>query len=184
MAMGIVSPSEFEKEHNSLIKPESPKPDATIVDITRGRPEGSVEVPNGLRKIIGDEAITNGRQSALELARTFGISPSSVSAYANGSTSTASYDEKPNGSLINLSKDRVAKRARGKLMKALHHINDDKLEGAKARELAGIAKDMSVVIKNMEPDNPQGQVNNGPTFVFYSPQPRKEDTFDVIFAKE
>jgi hypothetical protein len=70
-------------------------------------------------------------------------------------------------------------------MLALHHITVDKLVDAKVRDLAGIARDMSAVIKSIEPEekaNPLG--SNGPTFIFYSPQFRKEEHFDVVQAKE
>jgi len=44
---------------------------------------------------------------------------------------------------------------------------------------------MSAVVKQMEEvDNPLGKDKGGPTFVFYSPQFRKEEVFDVIVAKE
>ena len=198
MAMGIVSDKDFESEVTPQSKSNTvtpPKPNdftesnteqiGVIKDVTRGRGAGNIEVPNGLRKIIGDESTTNGRQSAVELAENFGISPSSVSAYAQGANSTASYDVRPNASTVVNARDRVIKKARGKLMAALHNITGDKLEGAKPRDLAGIAKDMSAIIKNMEPDLPKAPgESSGPTFIFYSPQPRREESFDVITVKE
>lgn len=192
MAMGIVKDEDFFKEvtaSNKHQRDESTdsKTDVRgiVQDVTRGRPTGSVEVPNGLRKLIGDESVTNGRQSALELGKAFGVSPSSVSAYANGATSTASYNDTPNAPTIKSAKERIAGKARGKLLAAIRNITEDKLADSKARDLSGIAKDMSAVIKNMEPDTPgktgEGQ---GPTFIFYSPQTRREETFDVIEVKE
>lgn len=190
MAMGIVSGKEFDSEFtklNSEKKREesnSSSPNQVeIIDMNRGR-GSNPEVPNSLRKIIGETSVTDGRQEALDLARNFGISPSSVSAYSNGATSTASYNEQPNVSDINKAKERVSKRARNKLMMALSHITEEKLEGSKARDLAGVAKDMSAVIRNMEPEQNKVNESNGPTFVFYSPQTRKEDVFDVVYAKE
>lgn len=189
MAMGIVSDKDFDKElEKSSSEAKLPlKKEAEIIDVSRGRGNGNVEVPNSLRKIIGEESTLNGRQSGIELAKSFGLSPSSVSAYANGATSTASYDEQPNKPHINQSKERVVKRARNRLMRALHHITDDKLQLTGAKDLAGIAKDMSAVIRTMEPEVPKGDGginNNGPTFIFYSPQQRKEESFDVVYAKE
>lgn len=194
MAMGIVSDKEFDSESKKLVEPvtssksreesNSTIPSAIIKDVNRGR-GSNPEVPNSLRNVIGQTSITDGRQEALELASGFGISASSVSAYANGATGTANYNDGPNTGLIGRTKERIAKRARGKLMLALSKLTEEKLEGAKARDLAGIAKDMSAVARSMEEsDNPLGPKSNGPTFVFYSPQFRKEEIFDVVHAKE
>lgn len=194
MPMGIVSDKDFDIERTKLERsaPEKspltiPSPTATIVDVTRGRPEGAVEVPNGLRKLIGEESAINGRASALELAQSFGISPSSVSAYNNGATSTASYDETPNRGHINAAKQRVANKARSRLLSALKHITPEKLENAHVRDLSGVARDMSAVIKNMEPDLPKSsgeEGKGGPTFIFYSPQFRKEEHYDIVKAPD
>jgi len=200
MAMGIVSDKDFNLERSKLNVPSKeqsvPNPETntiegiitegTIVDITRGRPSGALKVPNGLRQLIGEESAINGRDSALELASQFGISPSSVSAYNKGATSTASYDETPNKPHIDTAKQRVSNRARTRLMSALRHITEDKLEISKATELADIANKMSAVIKNMEPEsnkNPNPSINK-PTFIFYSPQMRKEEHYDVVHMKE
>jgi predicted transcriptional regulator len=193
MPMGIVSNSDFEKERTKLessIDTESvspnQKPTGIIKDVTRGRPTDAVEVPNGLRKLIGEESAINGRNSALELAQSLGISPSSVSAYQQGATSTASYNETPNKPHIDSAKERVSNRARARLMSALRHITEDKLEGSRPRDLAGIARDMSAIIKNMEPETPVNSTGGkgGPTFIFYSPQTRKEEYFDIVQVTE
>lgn len=191
MPMGIVSDSDFDSELSRVDSNQKPREEskpvisAEIVDVTRGRPIGSVEVPNSLRKVIGETNVVNGRQEAVDLARNFGISPSSVSAYSVGATSTASYDEQPNNSHIIEVKEKISKRARNKLMLALKHITDDKLGTTKARDLAGIAKDMSAVVKNMEPEQSKTPTGNGgPTFVFYSPQFHKEEHYETVYAKE
>ncbi len=204
MGMGIVSDSDFAQELNRVSKPEpittSNSPNITktitgapsivgeVLDAPRpGRTEGATNVPEGLRKLIGEESAINGRQSAVELASQFGLSPSSVSAYANGSTSTASYDRRPNLPHINDAKVRVQKRARVKLMAALANITGDKLQGTNAKDLSGIAKDMSAVIRNMEPEadkSKSGDSENGPKFVIYSPQFRDERHFETVIVKE
>jgi len=192
MGMGIVSDSDFNSEAIKIVdelKNKTPaKPDSgvtgVISDTTKGR-GNNPQVPNSLRNIIGETAITDGRQQALELAASFGISGSSVSAYTNGSTSTSSYDDRPNQPVIGQAKLRIANRARHKLMSALKHITDDKLSVASARDLSGVAKDMSAVVKHMEEVVTDGaKVNSGPTFVFYSPQTRKEEVYEVVHAKE
>jgi hypothetical protein len=190
MPMGIVSDKDFiaELEKNSSQKKSVPTvPTGQIVNIpTPGRKEGDVNVPNSLRNVIGQTSVENGRSEALELARQFGISPSSVSAYTNGATSTASYDEQPNAQVVNSANSRVSKRARAKLMLALSNLTHDKIASAKARDVAGIAKDMSQIMKNMEENRlPEGtETKKGPTFVFYSPQFFNEEKFETVLAKE
>lgn len=193
MAIGIVSDKDFFKEINNVDIPPKreeksvPKPiEGLIVDVNKGRGVGNVEVPNGLRNLIGETAITDGRQQSVELARIWGVSESSASAYANGATSTSTYDDRPNSPVINSAKSRVSKRARAKLMLALSKLTDDKMDNASARDLSGIAKDMTVVMKGME-ENPNGPINpngNGPTFIFYSPTFRKEEHYETVLAKE
>lgn len=178
MAMGIVDDSDFESEVGKL------NPSALIKDLEKGRGDGNKNVPESLRKIIGEESAINGRASGLELANSFGIKPSSVSAYNQGAHSTASYENRPDLTHINNAKLRVAKRARIKLILALNSLTKDKIESAKAKDIAGVAKDMSAVIKNMEPETPRSSNPNGPTFIFYSPQFRPEQVFDVVHVKE
>ena len=189
MGMGIVSDKDFDSALVDCVNPKpKPVPIAQIVDITRpGRKEGDVNVPDSLRQIIGDTSVTDGRQEAVALAKNFGISPSAASAYAHGATSTASYDEQPNRNTIVGAKERIAKKARAKLMLALTQLTPDKLAAAKARDIAGIARDMSQVMKNVEPESgPNTGVNTGggPAFVFYAPQVREESSYQVIQAKD
>jgi hypothetical protein len=187
MSMGIVNDSDFDSELERLKNPPNHVHTPVVIkDIERGRTPGAVGVPSGLRKIIGDESITNGRQSALELAQGFGISASSVSAYAAGATSTATYDDRPNAATINSAKERISKKARAKLMLSLNHMTADKMDTTNAKDLSSIAKDMSVVIKNMEPPpiNNPGMDASKPAFVIYSPQIRQENHFQTVVVKE
>jgi predicted transcriptional regulator len=188
MAMGIVSDKDFDRALND-VTPCPPMPlgrgsGVAIVPINKGRGEGNVEVPEGLRKIIGEEAAINGRASALEIADKFGISPSSVSAYTHGSNSTATYDSQPGLEGINNAKQRVAKKARNKLIIALNSLTKEKIENAKAKDIAGVAKDMAAVIKTMEPEVQKTNGSSGPTFIFYSPQMRREEVYDIVRVKE
>jgi hypothetical protein len=182
MAMGIVSDSDFDSELESYKKP---KVNSRVVTIEKGR-GNSPNTPDSLRKIIGENVIEEGRQATKTLTGAFGISDSSLSAYSHGVTSCAVYD-KPNQELkshLTRARERITKRASHKLSLALQHITDDKLAGEKPRDLAGIAKDMSVIIKNMEPEHEQVQQNNGPTFVVFAPQIMREEQFDVITVQE
>lgn len=192
MPMGIVSDDELLKEITHLNTPpiKSDRPititDARIESIpSKGRGVGNLEVPNSLRKLIGETAINDGRSEALELAANFNISESSVSAYSKGATSTATYDKTPNESHLTSVKERISKRARIKMMKAMEHITEEKMEVTKALDLSAIAKNMSAIVKNMEEKvDPLADIKNGPTFVIYAPQLINESKFDVIDLKE
>ena len=202
MPLGIVSDSELNTELNNCNLPVNlpsniPVPrnrvpsnqnTPTIVDIpTPGRSEGDKNVPESLRKLIGETSAIEGHNAGVELGKQFGISASSVSAYQNGAHSTASYD-KPNESLKNHVTDartRVATKARKRLMMALNAITEEKLENIKVTDASAIAKDMSAIVKNMEKDdgdNSKSQKNT--TFVFYNPGKSNEVDYPVIHVRE
>lgn len=188
MAMGIVSNEVLEKEleRNGLKEGEYP-----IIGIKspKGRGQGSLEVPDSLRKVIAEDSISNGRESALELAKSIGISPSSVSAYANGSTSTSSYGKRDNELVRhnNQVKERIAGKARSRLLAALHNITPDKLKTAKLKEVASVARDMSAIIRNMEPTQAQEDSEKAKTqvnVVIYSPARKQESDYRVMNVNE
>ena len=179
MAILIVDNDSFDQELGKL---NGNKTDAKVVDIARGRGNGNKEVPESLRKIIGENALI---ETHKDTARAFGISPSSVAAYKNGSTSTASYNE-PDSELSKAmmsSKDRISGRARKKLLMALSHITEEKLTDAKLGVISGVARDMSSIIRNIEP--PAANVTeNNVKFVFFSPKQKDETEYEVINALE
>ena len=186
MAMGRVSSVDFDKEINGKTDAE---PKVTIIDKpAKGRKDGDVNVPEGLRKLIGETYEIDGRQSGVDLAKRFNISPSSASAYANGATSTKSYDSPVPAikSHIIKSKERAVKRASVTLNQALSAITQEKLDYADPKDLAGIAKDMAVIIKNLEPPTVES-INGGqssPQFTIYAPTFRDERSFEVITVQE
>lgn len=196
MPLGVVNDSEFESElrnsnrHNSIDSTKPPQSDCNstivgeVITIEKGRGKDSVEVPDSLRKIIGETSELEGRKNALALASHFDISPSSVSAYANGSTSTASMDKQPNLEHINRAKERISKKARRVAIKALENITEDKLSIASAPELAHVARSMGAIVKDMEPEKAKNEEKNGPTFVFYAPQIVNEAKFETVYVKE
>lgn len=190
MGMGIVTDADFDAERRNSNVPTQRR-EETVGRIsplpTPGRNKGDVNVPNSLRKIIGDTATSEGRQEALALAKNFGISDSSASAYAHGSNSTSSYNDRPNLPVINGAKERIQKRARIKLQVALKALTPEKIGESKAIEIAGIAKAMSAIVKDMEPEVPDAdreKLGRGPTFVFMAPPTLKEEIFDVKYVKE
>jgi len=203
MPLGIVSNNDFLLELDRLNNPKtetSPKleipdkkesdskndPNLTdkdqgkVVTIESGRGLGSVAVPSVLRNLIGITSVESGRTEALTLAREFGVSDSSVSAYSKGAHSTASYNQ-PNPELkrkVDTSKERIGRIARGKLLQSLREITPTKLADAKLRDVAAVATAMSAVVKNMEPE--REVANNNVNFVFFSPKLKSEDAYDVI----
>jgi len=184
MPLGIVSDADFEKELNKIpnVNVGDTFPRDLIPSIsplkTPGRYENIPNVPDSLRAIVAEEHISGADRT--ELARTFGISKQSVDAYKNGATSLATYN-KPDKKLarhIDIFKERVTKRASRKLIGALDSIPND-LSDEKPQVASQIAKDMSVIIKNMTPDIPV-QPNSGVNFVIFAPKQRDEKDFDVV----
>ena len=185
MPLGLLSDQDFEAELESLKGPvrESPRP------VEKGRSEGDTNVPDSLRKIIGETSVIDGPEEAMAIARMFDISRSSVSAYANGATSTKSYNTPSKGIIdhINKSRRRNIKSASKVLSQALSAITQEKLDYTDARDLSAIAKDMSTVIKNLEPPQPKDPGEGGsrsPQFVIYAPSFRDERVFEQIVVNE
>lgn len=188
MAMGIVSEKEFEKELDNSNKPTIPVreiPNSSIEIIERGRGKDNVEVPNVLRNIIGETNTAEGRKAALQIAESFNLSPSSVSAYGKGATSTATYYDRPNKPSLDKVRQRIADKAKLVTESALDKLTDDKLEDAKPVELSIIAKNVSSIVKVMEGEiNSNDNPLNISPIVIYAPQVKNEQNFDVVFAKE
>jgi hypothetical protein len=172
MAIGIVSSEVLNAELDSLtVREVITKP------IIHGRGNNN-EVPESLRKVIAEEAISGVKAEIL--AEQFNVSESSVSAYKQGATSTASYDDHDEHlkAHVDLVKTTIAKSARDKIIQALKHIDDDKFTLASLKDVASVAKDMSVVMEKMEGGNrdkaPVQQV------VIFAPRQRTEDDYKVI----
>jgi len=152
-----------------------------VIDIKRGR-GNQLEIPHEIRALVAEEAIINGHTQ--EIADRFGLSKSSVDAYKNGATSTTTYNE-PDKSLSNANKqvrDVITDKARGRLMSALDAITDENIGNAKVKDIASIAKDMSVIVKNMEENKPLNQTNT--QVIIYKPRMRDEEEFEVITVNE
>lgn len=186
MAIGVLSDDVFLEELSRFNKPDSdkqssaralPNNNAIVQDLIRGRGD-KANTPMSIRKLVAEEAI-NGTSGG-ELAEKFNISRASVSAYKHGNTSLATYNEQ-NDELaehIDFTKEDISKRARARLMDALSQITPEKIASQKVSVASQIAKDMSAIVKNIEP---QKDTNNGPNvqYVIYAPQIKKEDDFEV-----
>lgn len=189
MPIGIVSDLDFNLEvGNDYRKSES---DHTLsnqlvrasilpmADLGRGNTKATPEI---MREIIGDTAIT---ESGRDVSEAFGISQSSVSAYKVGAHSTSSYN-KPDQQLkenVNKKRYKISNKASNRLVMALDSITPEKLSEVKVKDAASIAKDMSAVIKNMEPDHGR---ENGPAvqFVFFSPRQKTESDYEIIHVND
>ena len=185
MPLGIVNNQDFEAE---LVKP-GVRPQSTIINLPdKGRGE-TLEVPDMIRSIVGEDALENGSRATLSeggLAKYLGISPSSVSAYKNGSTSTSTYD-KPEPKL----NERIGKRKRiivGKASKVLNeslsHLNDGRLVDSKPVELSQIARNMAGIIKDMEPAEKK-EISAAAQIIIYKPAMQfNESKYETVHLGE
>lgn len=191
MAIGIVSDAHFEEEINrlSIVRvPVSYDNARVVTPLPVGRGQGNTEVPEVLRKIIGETALEEGNADTIEnLAKPLGVSASSVSAYKKGATSTASYD-KPSAELkkhIDFTKSRISRKASTRLNEALKYITPEKMEGAKLKDLSALAKDMSVIMRNMEPPSEgKGEGQYQSNIIFVAPRVKSEQQYDTITVNE
>ncbi len=207
MAIGVVNDRDFEGELSDLSILDKPKIEgipededtlniiplnvpyggqsrAKIVDLNKGRGIGDKAVPMPLRKLIGSTAIAEGNKEAKELAEEFDISDSSVSAYKKGATSTATYHE-PNQELVkhtNSARTKISEAAQKILLASIDSITPEKLAAAKLREVAGVARDMSAVVKNIEPSSEEASSNV--QFVLFAPRVKEEKEYEVIDVSE
>lgn len=208
MPLGIVSNTDYEKdlnpsknisqpeeiregevenssESNSSDKPEEITGGLETIAAT-GRGLGNNGVPPSIRKIVGDSAIEEGSAAAQAIGKFLGLSKSSVSAYARGATSTATYN-KPDADLeshLLNTRRKISKKASGKLFKSLNVIDDDSLAKLDALQASTVAKNMAAIIKHMEPEQRNGPTINGPVITFYAPHIVAEEQFDVINVNE
>jgi predicted transcriptional regulator len=185
--MGIVDDEMLQEEINRNGVREIREVELHIPVSSVGRALGDLNVPESLRKVIAADAIENGRESAVRLGKSFGISSSSVSAYSNGSTSTASYNDRDKG-LQNHNrevKEKIAGKARRRLHWSLNEITQDKLKEASLKTLSQVSKDMSVIIKQMEPD-PASEIqkNTNVQVVLFAPKTLTEEDFPSIRVNE
>lgn len=175
MALGIVPDDVFNAEIDKYLN-------GSVVERKYNR-EGPGKVPETVRSLIGTTAVESGRQAALELAKTFDVSPTTASVYAKGALATRDY-HKPVGKLgehIAKAKERIAVKAGRVARQALDNITEDKLAASSAVELANVAKNAAVVMKEMSPqENAAAQAGPQVQIVLHAPPLVKEEKFDVI----
>jgi hypothetical protein len=183
MPLGIVSEEEFAEELSKTVVNNGVAERAQIRNITpngnishNGR-NGANEVPESLRKIISEEAL-NGT-TARELATTFKVSESSVAAYKVGKTSLYREPDKNLKSFTDSVRDRIVTRANKKILVAMNELTTEKIAEGSAREISSVMKDLSAVVKNLEP---QVERQEGPIvqFTYYAPPMRQENDFATV----
>lgn len=145
-------------------------------EIERGR-GNTEEIPVSVRSFIATESLSGA--PAKQIAELYDVSPSSISAYKNGATSTASYH---NGNpeilnSINAMRDRIIGPAQSRIIKAISSISDEKLDNSKARDAAGIAAQLSSVIKNLSPES---EANKNTQITIFAPRKNEEEDYEII----
>ena len=142
----------------------------------RGRSKGAKGIPDFLRPIIGASVKFSGLKETQEA---FGVSHATASTLANGKvTYCDTTREVPElQSKVDEIVGNAQEKAAERLMSALGFITDDKLAQAKARDLSGIAADMSRVI---EKTSPKSANLAGANIVIYAPVQKSEDSYEVI----
>lgn len=164
---------------------------AEVLDMpTVGRHEAVSNIPDSLRKVLADDHLINGLRGAKSLVHGLGIdlSQPTLSTYGRGETSPHSKSKKTDEltDYLNGRKEKITKRALNKINLALSHLDEQKFLGLKAREISGVAKDMAIVAKQMEPTikNSEGNQMNGVQFIMYAPQIKSEDSYQIVVAKD
>lgn len=179
-------PSEMEIPVSGEVPTEIITSDVLIKRHGAGRHLGDVNVPQSLRKMIGDASANEGRQAGLELARSLGISPASVSAYThpeNSSSLMAANKDDITNFLTNR-KNKISKRAISKLGLAISMIDETKLKDLKATDLSNVAKNMAQVVKHMEPPVKDDAPAAGVQFVMFAPTVKNETHYETVVAKD
>ena len=175
MAMLIVDDEEFELE-----VARSERVTGIVINSHKHGGRGDNDnVSPALREVIAEDALSG--IPAKEISKAYGVSASSISAYKNGATSTATY-HKPQerlASAVDKTRDKIHRRASSKLLRALTEITDDKLKDSKATDLSTIAANMSRVIEKTSPKESNAIQNN---IIFVSPTQIHRDNYEVIDA--
>lgn len=186
MPIGIINKDDYLKEIGNKSPDTSentPARSIIVNDPAKGRGPAK-EVPEPIRALIAQEVLL-GAPSKL-IAQEFKVSPSSISAYKNGATSTASYNN-PANSLKKknvIFKDRIVKRASRHAIDALDSISPSDFASASLRDKAAVAKEMASIVRDMSASE---ESHSGPAvqFIIHAPQMRKEtDYIDGIVSQD
>lgn len=201
MPLGIVSDSDFESEINNSstervventipMEPCAPELTGDVLEMpTPGRHNDVTNIPQSLRKILGEEVAVNGLSSAMKLAESLGghgISQPTLSTYGRGEISPNKKSSQQEDLLNHISsrKTKISKKALNKINLAMSLMDEQKLLGCDAKELSAIAKDMASVAKSMEPKEREDGKAEPVQFHFYAPQLKQENHYETVTAKD
>lgn len=177
MAIGVTTDSDFQKELDRFKKSETT---GEVKDLpSKGRPSGSQNIPEPIKKTLAETALVEGNKAAHELAEQLNVGKQNAHAYKNDATSLSNYNESNQELAVHNRgvKELITKTARQTLLSALQSITSEKLQDVSPRVAAGIAKDMSSVVKNIEPE----EKDESPVqFVILAPQQKQEKQYEVI----
>ncbi len=174
MPLGIISDEDFERD---VMIP--PVVTARVIPMPTHKGRGTSDnIPHTVRAFAASEAQLS---TSKEIGQTLGISVGHVNALKNGATSLATYN-KPDPALKEVVDDtraRIANKAQNKLMMALSKLRSDKLEGADARTISGVAKDMATVYDKMQPKADPSN-NTNVQFIIMQPPMKSIEQYDVV----
>jgi hypothetical protein len=187
MPLGVITEEELLAELNgSKTTTEIPRAlDKSIVDIPSvGRPADRPNIPDVVKKVIAEAKLDGA--SNKELIAAFNVSAPTINAASQGmSSSDKNATENPAlTDHVKKVKTRIIKRASSKLMTALGEITPEKLSDCSARDNAAIAKDMSQIIRNMEPKEFGDGPKNAAQFIFMAPQQKPIDAYEVVTVQD
>lgn len=181
-------PRASQSTSDSVIIPEIVTSDM-IPGKRAGRPKDIGNVPQSLRKIIAEESVVNGNKSAKSLVSALGgsLSDTTISTYKGGNVSPSNgVSAKDNDLLeyINQRKVNLGKKALNKMSLALNGLTADKMEPLEPKELASIAKDMSIIVDKMQPTKRDEEKFQPVQFIMMAPQINNENHYEVVKAKD
>ena len=177
MALGIVSDDIFEQELEKFL------PTAIVVQPKkdgRGHYAGQENVPDSIRKVIGDTHLESGFAAGKEMAEMFGLTREATQAYSQGKLSRTGNPAATLSNHINKTKERIAKKAGRLTLHALNAITDEKLAEAKAGELANVARAASSIVKDMTPDESSNRPQAVTQIILHAPKMATEDKYQTI----
>jgi hypothetical protein len=164
--------------------PSRPNNTSIMPLITPGRPEGKGNIPDVVKKVIAEEFL-NGA-SHKEITAAFNVSQPVTTASAKGlsnSSPGAEINPELKNHVVKI-RNRIVRKASNKLTLALDQITQDKLNDLSPRDSSAIAKDMSQIIRNLEPEKEGGGKGNSAQFIYFAPQQKSLNDYDVVTVKD
>jgi hypothetical protein len=156
----------------------------TIHEISRGKPEGSVEVPSQIKKVIAIIGNEDNDETCRSLAKTFDIGKSTVNEIENGrSTKVPELKElvRTTKSKVEQNRETAESAAVETLLTSLNLIPGLLVNTKKPKVLSGIAKDMAIIANQMANKN-TGPDGNAPAMHLhlYAPKQKEVKDYEII----